>query len=216
MLAIAILVFVAAPRPAADAPVLGKPRWWPDWRSSLTWRLGLILSSVNAIYFCTNAFLPGYLAGVGRSDLISASLTALNLAQIPASFLLLAIAGRLVGRPWPYIVTALAMLVALAGIVTTASGWTVFYAGILGFFGAVALALGLALPALLSAPEDVGRNAAAMFTIGYGTAVTVSVLSGAAWDATGDPRYAFLPIALSALPQLLLAPTVGSRRASAL
>ena len=39
------------------APVAGR-RWWPDWRRPLIWRLGLILGSVNATYFVTNAFLP--------------------------------------------------------------------------------------------------------------------------------------------------------------
>jgi hypothetical protein len=28
------------------------------------------------------------------------------------------------------------------------------------------------------------------------------------WDATADPRFAFLPVALGAVPLLLLAPTI--------
>jgi CP family cyanate transporter-like MFS transporter len=212
MFVIALLIVLSAPRQQIDAPG-ALPRWWPDWRSGLTWKLGFIISSVNSIYFCTNAFLPGYLAGAGRSDLISASLTSLNLAQIPASLLLLVIANRLVGRAWPYVVTGIVMLAALVGLVTTASMWTVVFAGVLGFVGAVVLTLCLALPALLSAPGDVARTAAAMFTIGYTTAVVVAIVSGAAWDLTGDPRWAFLPIALSGLPQLLLARTARTSAA---
>jgi len=48
----------------------------------------------------------------------------------------------------------------------------------------------------------------AMFTISYASAMFVAVLSGAAWDLTGVERFAFLPIALSALPLILLAPTI--------
>ena len=42
-------------------------RWWPDWRSPLIWRLGLIFGSVNAMYFVTNAFLPDYVTAAGRA-----------------------------------------------------------------------------------------------------------------------------------------------------
>jgi CP family cyanate transporter-like MFS transporter len=213
--AVGILVAIAAPRQAAAGAAPERPRWWPEW-NSLTWRLGLILSSVNSIYFGTNAFLPAYLAGVGRPDLISVSLTALNFAQLPASFLMLAIAGSLERRAWPFFASAAAMLLALAGIVLTASAWTVFYAGLLGVAGAFALALGLTLPALLCAPADVARTSAAMFTTSYGIAVLVSVASGAAWDATADPRAAFFPLALIALFQLLLPSTLKFGRAPAL
>ncbi len=45
---------------------------------------------------------------------------------------------------------------------------------------------GFALPALLTAPSDVARMSAAMFTISYSEALVVSVLSGAAWDLGGS------------------------------
>jgi CP family cyanate transporter-like MFS transporter len=47
-----------------------------------------------------------------------------------------------------------------------------------------------------------------MFTISYAMAMVTSVVSGAAWDFAGDPRWAFLPIALSILPQVLLIGTI--------
>ncbi len=100
------------------------------------------------------------------------------------------------------------MLLCLAGIVTTASAWTIFFAGTLGFLGAAVLTLGLALPALLSAPSEVARMSAAMFTISYSAGLFVSVLSGAAWDLSGSPRFAFLPIAASALPLLFVPPGI--------
>ena len=46
---------------------------------------------------------------------------------------------------------------------------------------------------------------AGMFLISYSEGSLSSVLSGAAWDIVGNPRLAFLPIAISALP-LLFAP----------
>ena len=69
--------------------------WWPDWRNKQIWRLGFLFGSVNSVYFATNAFLPGHLTELGRSDLVGAALTALNLGQVPASVVLLAISSRI-------------------------------------------------------------------------------------------------------------------------
>jgi CP family cyanate transporter-like MFS transporter len=208
---IAVGVLAAAPRPTGPAQTT-TPRWWPDWKSGLIWRLGLVFSSTNSVYFGTNAFLPGYLTSAGHPELISIALTALNFMQLPSSFLLLFIAGRLERQVWPFVVNGLIMLGALAGIVSTASVWTVVFAGLLGFVGAATLGLGLALPVLLSAPEDIARTSAAMFTISYACAMLWSVVSGAAWDLAGDPRLAFLPLALSLLPVIVLTPTMPLRR----
>jgi CP family cyanate transporter-like MFS transporter len=187
-------------------------RWWPDWGNGLVWQLGLILSSVNSVYFNANGFMPSYLTSAGRSDLVGPALTALNFAQLPASFLLLGFAQRLERRAWPLVVLGLAMLLALVGIALTASWWTVAFAAALGFFGAATLSLGLTLPAILGPPEDVARTSAAMFTVSYATAMLFSVLSGVAWDLANDPRWAFLPIAISLLPQIVLVGTLRFSR----
>ena len=76
------------------------------------WQLGALFCCVNAIYFSSNSFLPIYLKSVGRPDLISAALTGLNFGQIPASLLLLAVAGRIERRAWPYVASGIVSLVA--------------------------------------------------------------------------------------------------------
>jgi CP family cyanate transporter-like MFS transporter len=199
----ALMLF--APRSGAGASATTPSRrWWPDWRDSLVWKLGFILSSVNSAYFNANAFIPSYLTSNGRADLVSSTLTALNFAQLPASALTLVIAQRLVGRRWPFVVTGVAMLIAIAGIALTASAWTIAFAALLGFAGAITLSIGFVLPAVLSAPEDVGRVSAAMFTVSYTTAMLFSVLGGVAWDIGGNPQWAFLPVLISLLPQIVL------------
>jgi CP family cyanate transporter-like MFS transporter len=211
---IAILTVALAPAPkqaAATTPAAGHD-WWPDWRNPLTWQTGILLGSINSVYFCSNAFLPGYLTDAGRPDLISAALTALNFGQLPASFALLASVGWFVRRGWPFVLSGVLVLLCLAGIVTTASLWTVACAGVLGFVGAVVFTLALALPPLLSAPADVARVSAAVFTISYSQGLLVSVLSGAAWDLGASPRFAFLPMAIGALPLLFLPPFMRFRQ----
>ena len=68
-----------------------------------------------------------------------------------------------------------------------------------GFSDASALILGLTLPPLLCRPEDVARTSAGMFTMSYGGAVLVAILSGAAWDMSGVPSLAFVPLAICAV-----------------
>ncbi len=212
VIAIALLVAATAPREsAAGAPMAA--RWWPGWTARDIFRLGIIFASSSALYFGTNAFLPGYLSESGRSDLISPALTALNLGQLPASVLLIAFAHRLERRIWPFVLAGAISLFSVVAIAATAGTVTVAAAAMLGFAGGGAFALGLTLPPLLCEPHEVAPVSAAMFTISYTAAVAVSLVSGAAWDLTGTARSAFLPIALAALPLILLVPTVRFDRA---
>lgn len=220
VLAIAAVTVMLAPRArgVAAVPPAGGRRWWPDWSDPLVWRLGIMLGAVNAMYFASNGFLPDYLNRYGRADLISAALTSLNLSQLPASFLLLAVAGRLERHYWPYIAFGLIGLGGVVLIMTTAGAWVIVGSGMIGFGAAAGLVLMLALPPLLAAPDDVHRVSAAMFTISYACAVIVPILSGLLWDLTGVPAAAFVPVGLIALVLIALAPTIdfsgGSLRRS--
>jgi CP family cyanate transporter-like MFS transporter len=207
---IAALVLLLAPRATATTAV--RRRWWPDWNDSLIWRLGIMLGTINAMYFGTNAFLPGYLTYTGHPELISAALTALNVGQLPASFILLAVAQRLEMKSWPFVASGVLCLTAIAGIVFGSGIWIVLAAGLVGFAAAFILIMALALPPLLAAPDDVHRLTAAMFTISYAVAVVVPVLSGATWDMSGIPASAFMPIAVCAILLMVLAPAINRLR----
>ncbi|HTP93361.1 MAG TPA: MFS transporter [Xanthobacteraceae bacterium] len=210
VLATALLVALCAPKPVgvASDTTAAKPRWWPDWKDPLIWKLGLILGSVNTAYFVTNAFLPDYVIAAGRPDLVSPALTAINLGQLPASFLMLAVAGRLVTKPWAYVVTGLICLLSTIGMMMMTGAWIVFWAGLLGFTNAITLILALALPSVLSAPNDVHRSSAGMFTVSYSCAMAISVLGGWLWDATHLPLAGLAPVAVCELAVIALASTV--------
>lgn len=209
---IAVVVLLAAPRVPLTATV-ARRRWWPDWNSHLIWRLGIMLGTINATYFATNAFIPDYLRSNGQGEWISATLTALNLGQLPASFILLAVAGRLERKAWPYVVCGVLCVFATVGIVTGTGAWIVASAALQGFAAAAILILVLALPPLLSPPDDVHRVTAAMFTISYSCAVIVPVISGILWDLSGIAALAFLPIALCGILLVILAPAINHVRA---
>jgi MFS transporter, CP family, cyanate transporter len=213
---IAIIVLALAPRRTPIQAATASRRWWPDWSSSLIWRLGIMLGAVNANYFATNAFLPDYMRGHGEGEWISAALSGLNIGQVPASLLLLAFASRLELRAWPYVVCGIMLTLTSAGIVFGSGIWVVVATSLQGFFAAGILVLVLALPPLLAPPDDVHRVTAAMFTISYSCAVIVPVISGSMWDMSGKPALAFLPLALCGIILALLAPAINHvRRASA-
>jgi CP family cyanate transporter-like MFS transporter len=210
---IAALVMVLAPRQqSANGSISTRRRWWPDWNSALIWRLGVMLGTINATYFTTNAFLPDYLRSNGQSEWISAALSGLNIGQLPPSFLLLAVAGWLERKAWPYVVCGLLCVVATGGLVFGSGVWIVAAATLQGFAAAAILILILALPPLLSAPDDVHRVTAAMFTISYSCAVIVPVISGLAWDLSGIASFAFAPIALCGIILMILAPAINRVR----
>jgi CP family cyanate transporter-like MFS transporter len=205
---IALLVGGLTPKSEnGGAPV--KRRWWPDWRNLLIWRLGLMLGTVNAMYFATNAFIPDYLRGHGQGEWISAALSALNIGQLPASALLLVFASRLQLKAWPIVIVGVICICATIGIVFAPGIWIVVSAAFMGFAAAFILILVLALPPLLSPPDDVHRVTAAMFTISYSCAVIVPIISGMAWDWTGIAAMAFAPIGVSGLLLVLLAPAIN-------
>jgi MFS transporter, CP family, cyanate transporter len=210
VLAIAVLVTLTTrENGTASTPTPAKPaRWWPDWRNGLIWRLGLIFGSVNAMYFALNTFLPDYLTSQGRGDLISATLSSLNFGQLPASATLPAVASRLERRAWPYVLFGVFSLASVVGIATSASLWTVAWAGLFGFSAAGVLVLALAVPPLVCAPEDVAPVTAAVLTVSYSLAMIVAVVSGAAWDLTQVPAMAFVPMGLCALILFVLPATL--------
>ena len=211
---IAAIVLMLAPRQttaAANAIPAASRLWMPNFRDPLIWRIGLLLGGVNAMYFSLNGFLPDYLTHTGRSELINGALTALNLGQLPASFLLLASADRLVRTAWSYVVCGLACVASLLMIVFLGDVWVIVGAALIGGFAAAILVLILALPPLISAPGDIHRVTAGMFTISYSCAVIVPIVSGALWDLSGLPAIAFVPIGFCALAVVGLAPTIVLR-----
>jgi cyanate permease len=111
---------------------------------------------------------------------------------------MLGLAPRLVHLPAAYVAAGVLNLIAIIGMATM-PGWPVIvWAGLLGFATAAGLILVLALPPLLSAPEDVHRLASAMFTISYPCAALISVIGGYLWDLTQISWIAFVPIGFAA------------------
>jgi CP family cyanate transporter-like MFS transporter len=168
-------------------------RWWPDWRSGRTWRLGLMLGADSALYWSCNAFIPQYLQHTGRSGLVAAALTALNVGQIPAGLAIASLPGSLLSKRWAYWGAGPLAAAGVAGLVLLPGGLPVAAAAALGFLSAWVFVLALALPPLIAEPPDVPRLAAAMFTITYVCSFSAPVIGGAVWDLSGVAPLVFAP-----------------------
>jgi MFS transporter, CP family, cyanate transporter len=179
---------------------------------SLIWRIGLMFGANNCVYFGTNAFLPPYLIEIEQPQLVTEALTAYNITQLAGSLAVLALASRVERRHWPYIGAGLCIVINLLWLAASTGFWAILAAGTLGFFSGTTLATGLMLPPLLSRPSEVAPVAAAMFTISYSVAMVGSVAGGAIWDMLGHPRYAFVVLAICALPLIVITPTLNFNR----
>jgi CP family cyanate transporter-like MFS transporter len=195
-------------RQTEEALATGR-RWWPDWSNPLIWLLGLTLGSNNSTFFGANAFIGDYLASQGKSQLFGAAVAWLNGMQMAAPVLLLVMADRLERRAWPFLVFGPLLLAALLAFIFVQSDIAILAAaGLVGFTTAMTFAPALALPAMLSAPGDVARNSAGMFTVSYTCGIIIPTISGALWDITGRPWTAFLPMCLCAVMLTVLGTVV--------
>jgi MFS transporter, CP family, cyanate transporter len=199
-----LAAFMTARRSSARAASPASRRWWPDWHDPLTWQLGFLMGFASSLYFATNAFLPDYLAARGRPDLLAASLSSLNWIQIPASIVMLLFAERIMRRREPFVILASIALSGLAGLLFLPDAWIVACCGVLGFANAFMLILTLALPPLISAPQDVSRLSAATLAIGYLSAFLVPLAGGLLWDATRIAEMAFAPLAAFAIAAIAI------------
>jgi CP family cyanate transporter-like MFS transporter len=186
--------------------------WWPDWRDAQLWQIGLLLGGGSSIYFASNAFIPDFLHARGADAMIGSCLTSLNAGQLPASFLMMAFADRVTGKKGPLVVVTLLSLGGLALLLAPAPWVRILGAGVLGFAGAFVLILSLALPPLLAGLADVHRLSAGMFVISNIAAFLLPLSGGVAWDATGIPATAFLPVVLGAAMVLAVAARLRPHR----
>ena len=185
---------------------------WPDWRQARTWQLGLLQSSSSLTYFGTNTFLPDFLHASGQPELVGPVLTALNLAQIPASFVVGLVPWRVLSRQSLVVLSGALTLVGLAALFAAQPIVIVVAAALLGFVSAYVLVICFALPALLATDREVARLAAGGSTVGYSVAFVTNLVAGALWDATHQSAFALLPVLLGASIVVLLGPRLVAAR----
>ena len=198
VLATVIVILALQPR-ARQARAAPLSRASPNWRRGSLWQVGLLLGAVNASYFGLNGFLPDWISQSGNSSSVRPVLLALNVAQIPASMLMMVLLDRFVFRRTVYVLAGLLVLAASFGLAAAPATFSVFFAAAAGFFLAILLTLALALPPLLVSEQDVSSFSAGVFTVSYAIAVLTALLTGFLVVASPSRLTSVLPIAAAAL-----------------
>jgi CP family cyanate transporter-like MFS transporter len=133
-----------------------------------------------------------------------------------APIVLLLMTNRFERRAWPFLLFGPMLLAALLILILAPSTLGILIAaGFVGFTTAITFPAILALPALLSAPGDVSRTSAGMFTVSYTGAIIIPTVSGALWDMTGQPWTAFLPLCVCAIGLTVFGTIVVRQRPAA-
>jgi len=128
---------------------------------------------------------------------------------------LLLMADRLQRRAWPYLIFGPILLASFLGLMFVPFTLAIIvFAALVGFTTAITLVATLALPPLLSAPADLPRTAAGMFTISYTCAIIIPTICGALWDATAKPWTAFLPLCVCAVTLTALGAALTRHRSA--
>jgi len=198
------------PRPAGPPAPAQATTSWPDLGDSRVWKLGLVQGGASAAYFATNTFLPGYLHALGSPGLVSPTLAALNVSQLPASILLLLLSRRLVGPRWPLLGLGGILLVASVGLLAAPPPVLLAPVVAIGFSSSLLLLLTLALAPVWAGREEVARLSAGMFSVGYTLAFALPVLGGVASDVSGSLTMTLVPALVGAVLVGVSALTLGA------
>ncbi len=205
----AIALLVAGCTPAVVART-GQPRalWWPNWRDSRTWRLGLLQGGGSVVFYSGLTFFPDYLHAIGRPELVSPVLASYNACQFPASLLITVFASRMSGKRSPFIFAGATALLGLGAMFASQDWIIITAAAVVGIATVYVLILTLALVPLVADPGDAHRLSAGMLAIGYFMTYVIPLIGGRIWDWTDEPATAFLPGMLGSVIIIVMALTL--------
>ncbi|HYA98701.1 MAG TPA: MFS transporter, partial [Ktedonobacteraceae bacterium] len=173
--------------------------------------LGILVGGVSLIYFGMNAWIASYNQALHQSFITPAALLSLNAAQLPVSIGVTFVAQYIAGRRWPFIVAGIISAFAIAGWIFTPVELQPLWAALLGGSAALVFTLGIALPPLLAAPQEVGRLAGITLSLIYGVAFAGPFIGGALWDLFNVPALAFAPIVIACVMLIVLGALLPSR-----
>ena len=160
---------------------------------------GILLSSLNLIFYCTLGWLPTYLSELGWEPAKAAAATSvISFMEIPAIILIPILSDRTGKRKLITILSFLVIAICSVAVALVPS-WTWVVAPFLGItFGGVFVLI-LAMPVELVERNKVGRAAGAIISIGYVGALLSPPIIGYLRDLTGNFSLGFLMMALAGL-----------------
>lgn len=205
----AAMAIAAAP---VEIPVAVAPTGEKAKRAGVSaWHLGIMIGANSLIYFNMNGWIAPYNQALHHAELTPLALAVLNAAQLPASLAVTVVAQRLAGRRWPFIMAGVVCAISIAFLVFGPIALEALWAALLGASSATVFTLGIALPPLLAAPDQVAQLNGQTVSLTYCIAFIGPYLGGQLWDLFRLPSLAFLPVALASLVLIALGAMLPSR-----
>lgn len=177
------------------------------------WLIGGVMGAGSLVYFGMNNWIAPYNQAIHAASATPLALFAINAAQLPITFGMTLIAGRLVGRRWPLVVAGVVSLVAVLGWLWTPVALEPLWGALMGASSAGVFTLSIALPAIYGHDGSVARLTGASLTISYTAAFVGPFIGGALWDFFHVPALALAPVAVAAATLVAL-PALLPRRAT--
>jgi CP family cyanate transporter-like MFS transporter len=173
--------------------------------------LGILVGGGSLIYFGMNAWIASYNQALHQSYLTPVALLSLNAAQLPVSLGITLFAQKIAGRRWPFIAAGIISAFSILGWIFTSAALQPLWAALLGGSGAIVFTLGIALPPLLAAPQEVGRLTGITISLTYGVAFVGPFIGGALWDLFNVPALAFVPVLVASVMLIILGAFLPTR-----
>lgn len=203
-------IAIAAARVPSEPRAASAAAWLPDFRLRWMWRLGIFQSAASLAYFGANTFIPDYLTETNQAWLIAPCLSALNVGQLPASFLVGFVPLRILAQRGSFWTVGVAIAGASAAFLFLPAAAKLVACVVIALAAAYILSLGFGLPSLVVAEHGgVARVSAGSFTIGYAIAFFANLLAGGLWDVTHLRAVSFAPIVAAALVVIAVGPGLG-------
>lgn len=183
------------------------------WRNPLAWTLVWMFSLLAVVYYGVSSWLPDAYVEHGWSEPAAGGLLgALNIAAIPGTLVIGALAERHRSRRRLLVVCSTVTVIALAGtILVPAGGWA--WAIAYGFVNGGAFALMMTLPLDLGErPRDAGAVAAMMLGVGYTVGALAPFLLGGIRDLTESFTLSLWVVVAAALGFLALSTVLSAER----
>ena len=157
------------------------------WRSSLAWAVAAFMALQSLVYYALIAWLPTLLKDSGMSESRAGLMTAvMSLAGIAASFVVPVIAAKIENQRPLVLVSAVAFLCGLAGLLVAPIAGVWAWMALLGIGQGAGIGLALTLFVLRSKTSSMAAELSGMAqTVGYLVAATGPFAVGVLHDITG-------------------------------
>jgi MFS transporter, CP family, cyanate transporter len=157
------------------------------WRSSLAWAVAVFMALQSLVYYALIAWLPTLLKDSGMSESRAGLMTAvMSLAGIAASFVVPVIAAKIENQRPLVLVSAVAFLCGLAGLLVAPIAGVWAWMALLGIGQGAGIGLALTLFVLRSKTSSMAAELSGMAqTVGYLVAATGPFAVGVLHDITG-------------------------------